>query len=58
VSKENEKILKESIFSLEVEGFRIANEEKQKVADMLEGKITLESIIAEYVSKGYAYAGV
>jgi len=58
MSKDNEKILKESIFSLEVEGFHITDEEKQKVADMLEGKRTLASLIAEYVEKGYAYAGV
>ena len=58
MSRDNEKILKESIFSLEVEGFHISEEEKQKVADMLEGKRTLESIIAEYVAKGRAYAGI
>jgi hypothetical protein len=58
MSEENKKILDEAAFSLAVEGFFVTDDEKYKVAEMLEGKRTLESIVAECVSEARAYAGV
>lgn len=56
MSEHNKEILEESVFSLEVKGFKITDTEKQIVREMLEGKRTLDSIIQEYIARGRAYA--
>ena len=58
MSEHNQEILEESVFSLEVEGFVITDEEKQIVSEMLDGKRTLQDIVQEYVARGKSYAGI
>ena len=58
MSDKNKEILEEAVFSLEVEGFKVTDEEKRIVVEMLEGNRTLQDIIQEYVAKGKSYAGV
>jgi len=58
MSEKHKEILEESVFSLEVEGFKVTDEEKQIISEMLEGKRTLQDIIQEYIARGKAYAEV
>ena len=58
MSEYQNEILEEAVFSLEVEGFKVTDSEKQIVREMLEGKRTLQSIIQEYIAKGKLYAEV
>ena len=58
MSEKHKEILDEAVFSLEVEGFKVTDEEKRIVREMLEGKRSLQDIIKEYVARGKSYAGI
>ena len=58
MSENQNEILEEAVFSLEVEGFKVTDTEKQIISEMLEGKRTLQDIIQEYIAKGKSYAEV
>lgn len=58
MSEQNKRILDDITFFLECEGLHVTDEERQIGADMLEGKISLDKVIADILAKGRSYAGV
>ena len=58
MSKDNEKIIRETIYSLYVEGFETTDDEKQVLIDIAEGRKNYKDVLAKYIKEAYAYAGV
>ena len=58
MSEQNKRILDDVTFFLECEGLYVTDEERQRGADMLEGKISLDEVIADILEKGRSYAGM
>ena len=56
MSEQNKRILDDVAFFLECEGLYVTDEERQRGADMLEGKISLDAVVAEIIAKGRSYA--
>ena len=52
--KTNEDIIRAAAYNLEVEDLHVTVEETKKVRDMLEGKRTCASVVAEYIERGKA----
>lgn len=50
--------LDEVIFSMEVEGFEIPDEEKETLIDILNGRYTFQEILDSYISEAKAYGRV
>ena len=58
MSKENEKIIRETIYSLYVEGFETTDDEKQILIDIAEGRKNYKDVLTKYIQEAYNYAGV
>lgn len=50
--------LKEVIFSMEVEGFNIPDNEKQTLISVLDGKYTFSEVLDSYISEAESYGQV
>ena len=57
MTDKNKKVLDEVIFSMEVEGFYIPENERQTLADILDGKRTYQDVLNGYIKEAKTYAG-
>ena len=58
MTKKQKTHLDEVIFSMEVEGFEIPDEEKETLIDVLNGRYTFQEILDSYISEAKAYGRV
>lgn len=58
MTEQQKKNLEEVIFSMEVEGFDIPDDEKENLIGILDGKYTFKEILESYISEAKAYGRV
>ena len=58
MTDKNKIILNEVIFSMEVEGFKVPENERQTLSDILEGKRTYQDVLNGYIKEAKTYAGI
>jgi len=58
MTNQQQRNLNEVVFSMQVEGFNIPNDERQTLIDILDGKRTYKEVLDGYIAEAKAYAKV